>query len=300
MKKYEGYLTGISSRAIYYSRGPQGSLLIAAFSRRKYNKDMNILIVEDEPILLDGMVEVVRHCEPDAEIAACASGEEALEAASRTNYDVAFLDIEMPDMNGVSLARKLKDLAPGLNLIFATAHPQYTGRAMDMHASGYILKPVTEEKVRRELEDLRHPVGNNSLLGIQAFGNFEVFYKSKPLRFRYSKTKEMLAYLVDRKGALVSGKEIQAVLWEESGEDKSSYYKQLRKDLFDTLREAGCEDALVGVRGALAVVPRSVICDYFMWLQKKPGSEDLYRGEYMQQYSWAEETHGSLEMLDDL
>ena len=262
---------------------------------------MNILIVEDEPILLDGMVEVVRRCEPEAEITACENGEEALEAASRASYAIAFLDIEMPDMNGVALARRLKEWQPGINLIFSTAHPQYTDRAMDLHASGYILKPVTEEKIRRELDDLRHPVNENRLkLGVQAFGNFEVFFMGRPLRFRYSKTKEMLAYLVDRQGALVSGKEIQAVLWEESDEDKSSYYKQLRKDLFDTLRKAGCENAVIGVRGALGIIPENIICDYYLWLQQTPEGKGLYRGEYMQQYSWAEETHGSLEMLDIL
>ena len=276
-------------------------LIIALFQDGRYNKAMNILIVEDEPILLDGMVEVVRHCEPRAKIVPCESAEEALEAAADALFDIAFLDIEMPGMGGVSLAKKLKGLLPSLNLIFTTAHPQYTDRAMSLHASGYILKPVTEAKVRHELEDLRHPVSETrGRLGIQAFGNFEVFAEGKPLRFRYSKTKEMLAYLVDRQGAMVTGKEIQAVLWEESDEDKSSYYKQLRKDLFDTLREAGCEDAVIGARGALGILPENVLCDYYLWLQRKPEGKGLYRGEYMRQYSWAEETNGSLEMLDIL
>lgn len=272
-------------------------LIIALFRGSRIIFTMNILIVEDEPILLEGMVEVVRHCEPQAKIQACESAEEALAATMRERIDIAFLDIEMPGSDGICLARELKKRLPQINIIFTTAYPQYTDRAMDMHASGYILKPVTEAKVRHELEDLRHPVTNSgNKLSIQAFGNFEVFYQGRPLMFRYSKTKEMLAYLVDRQGALVSSKEIQAVLWEESDEDKTSYYKQLRKDLFDTCREVGCDLPVIGVRGALGIIPENVNCDYYSWLKRLPHEIDIYQGEYMQQYSWAETTHGSLEM----
>ena len=258
---------------------------------------MNILIVEDEPIQLEGMVEVVRHCEPQADIVSCENAEDALAAAERISCDIAFLDIELPGKDGLSLAKQLKSRRPQVNIIFTTAYPHYTGSAMDIHASGYILKPVTEAKVRHELDDLRHPVNKEEKkLVIQAFGNFEVFFRGKPVPFRYSKTKEMLAYLTDRMGALVTGREIRAVLWEDSNEDKSSYYKQLRKDLFDTLRMTGCENAVIGVRGALGIIPENVVCDYYNWLKQTSQATSLYHGEYMQQYSWAETTHGSLEM----
>ena len=83
----------------------------------------------------------------------------------------------MRGMNGVELAKKLKDINPKLNIIFVTGFDQYTGDAMKLHASGYIMKPVTKEKVEAELAELRHPIEPKSdvLLRVQCFGNFDVF-----------------------------------------------------------------------------------------------------------------------------
>ena len=275
----------------------RGSDFFCSFFQMEYTGSMEVMFVEDEQIILEGMTEVVRRCEPQAQITACESAEEALQAIQHRSVDIALLDIEMTGMDGISLAGELKERFPQVNIIFATAYPQYTDRAMALHASGYILKPVTEEKLRRELADLRYSLEKpDGKLYIQTFGNFEVFFRGKPLQFRYSKTKEMLAYLVDRQGAMVSAGEIQAVLWEDSLEDKTSYYKQLRKDLFDTLREIGCEKAVTGARGVLGVICENVNCDYYLWMEGKAPETGAFFGEYMQQYSWAEATLGRLEM----
>lgn len=256
---------------------------------------VNIIVVDDEKIIRDGAASVIKKCEPDANIVVCENAGEALKEFKKTSFDVAFLDIEMSEMNGIELAKKIKKISPLTNIIFSTAHPQYTSEAMSMHASGYVQKPLTEKKVRLELDNLRHPIERKDGLKIQAFGNFEVFYNGDPLRFKYSKTKEMLAYLVDRNGAVVESAEIRAVLWEDD-EDRTSYMKQLRKDLTDTLRSVNSEDILVIIRGGLGLVTNKVKCDFFDYLEGTPKGINSYHGEYMQQYSWAEVTHGNLEM----
>lgn len=83
----------------------------------------------------------------------------------------------MRGMTGVELAKKLKDAYPKINIIFVTGFDQYTGEAMKMHASGYIMKPVTAEKVKEEMENLRNPIEplSDKLLRVQCFGNFDVF-----------------------------------------------------------------------------------------------------------------------------
>ena len=258
---------------------------------------MRILAVDSETAALERLKEALAELQDDAELMSFTSSPEALAAARGKEIDIALLDPELPELSGLDLGQYLQEMTPGVNLIFLSRGRKYAYDALERHASGYVLKPVTPAGLRRELEDLRHPVeAGTDMLTVQAFGNFEVFYQGRPLVFRYSKTKEMLAYLVDRQGALVSGKEIQAVLWENSNEDKSSYYKQLRKDLFDTIRETGCRMPVVGVRGALGIIPANIACDYYSWLRRTPQELDMYQGEYMTQYSWAEATHGSLEM----
>ena len=85
-----------------------------------------------------------------------------------------------------------------MNIIFVTGFSEYTGDAMRLHASGYIMKPVTTEAVKSELDDLRFPIipKDNSLLRVQCFGNFDVFTPDgKPMHFERSRSKEIFAYL---------------------------------------------------------------------------------------------------------
>ena len=259
---------------------------------------LKILIVDDEQIIREGAASVVRKCLPGAEVTVCDGAKAALAEAAKIEFDIAFLDIEMPEINGITLAKKLKKEFPNLNVIFSTSYPQYALDAMNLHASGYVTKPLTAAKVHAELENLRHPVEDaDHGLRVQAFGNFDAFHDGQPLHFKYSKTKEMLAYLIDRNGATVDIGEIRSNLWEDD-EDRTSYMKQLRKDLLDTFAAIGEEDALVSVRGGLGIVPSKFRCDFFDYLAGKPSGINAYHGEYMQQYTWSELTHGSLEMRE--
>ena len=207
--------------------------------------------------------------------------------------DVAFLDIEMKGMNGVELANALKEINPDVNLIFATGFGSYRDSAFDLHASGYLIKPITAERVRNELENLRRPVASQRRLKVLTFGNFEVLFNNTPLVFKYQKSKEMLAYLIDRKGAMCSTGELMAVLFED-GDDHKAYYHRLRSDLIDTLSACGCEGALVQQRGILGVSVDKVDCDYYDYLNGKLSLERIYHGEYMAQYSFAEVTNAEL------
>lgn len=258
---------------------------------------IRVLVVDDEQLIREGSARVIAECIPNADMTVCGTPSEAIEAVEKRPFDIAFLDIEMPGMNGVELAKRIKEMAPDTNIIFSTAYPQYAGEAFGLHASGYITKPLNREKVLAEIGDLRHPIENDDRgLRVQAFGNFEVFFDGKPLHFRYAKTKELLAYLIDRNCAVVDIGEIRATLWDDD-EDRTSYIKQLRKDLMDTLRAVGAEDAIVVMRGGIGVIPAKVKCDFFDYLAGDEKGVKSYHGEYMQQYSWSEMTHGSLESM---
>ena len=150
--------------------------------------------------------------------------------------------------------------------------------------------------MRKELEELRRPIASPKPLRIQSFGNFEVYAGGKPIAFKYSKTKELLAYLIDRKGALCTLGEVQAVLFEDGG-NHESYMKSLRRDLLDTLEAVECEHIISQQRGKLGIVPEEVDCDYYDWCNGKRGGR-VWNGEYMAQYSWSEYTAGVLERMN--
>jgi two-component SAPR family response regulator len=140
----------------------------------------------------------------------------------------------------------------------------------------------------------------NVRLHIQTFGNFEVFLDGKPLFFCRSKTKELFAYLVSKRGALCTNNEIIDALW-EAREDKSSLKSMLRTlvaDLIKTLSKAGIQDVVVKHRGYVGITKEKIICDLYDYLSGEV-PKSYYMGEYMTQYSWAETTNTYLERIQE-
>jgi two-component SAPR family response regulator len=207
--------------------------------------------------------------------------------------DVAFLDIEMKGMNGVELARELKKINPDINIIFSTGFGTYRDVAFDLHASGYLIKPITAESIKRELDNLRRPVAEPKRLKVNTFGNFEVLFNGLPIVFKYQKSKELLAYLIDRRGAMCSTGELMAVLFEDDGDHKV-YYHKIRSDLIDSLEAVNCGNVISQQRGLLGVSVDLVDCDFYNYLSGKVELSKLYHGEYMAQYSFAEITNAEL------
>lgn len=256
---------------------------------------MKILAIDDEKIAMEGLVSAIKEVEPEAQVYGFQKASQALEFYKGTPCEVVFLDIQMRNMNGVELAKKMKMINPMVNIIFATGYGDYREIAFDMHASGYLIKPITPQKIQKELDDLRHPVSSISKNRVQfcTFGNFEIYVDGTPVVFHYDKTKEMLAYLVDRNGAYCSNAEIMAALWEDK--KRPSYLSNLKKDLLDAFRKKNCENIIETSWGKMRINTKEVGCDYYDWCEGKIQAINSYRGEYMSQYSWAEFTNGVIE-----
>lgn len=257
---------------------------------------MRIIAVDDEKLALESLVSAIENVAPSGQVCGFRNALRAEKFVEEHPCDIAFLDIEMREMDGVTLAKKMKLIRPNINIIFTTGYGEYRKDALDMHASGYIEKPVTEEKIKREMDELRHPIvrrKKTKKLKVRTFGNFEVYAGLSPMKFRYNKSKELLAYLIDRNGTLCSNREIMSVLWED--EEHISYMKNSRADLIDVLKKNNYEDVIVRQWGKLGILPEKLDCDYFDWLKGDPKALNTYRGEYMSQYSWAELTHATIE-----
>lgn len=209
---------------------------------------MKIIAVDDEKDALQALDRAIKRIEPNREVACFDSAEDALAYAKKQKVDVAFLDIEMPEKNGLQLAKELKEIHGATNIVFVTGHSHYTGEAMGMRASGYVMKPINPKRVQEELENLRHPVTESEhKVRIQCFGNFEVFVDGKPVEFKRSKSKEILAYLVDRNGAAVKNKELAAILWEDQAYTRSmqSHLQTLIVEMLRALDAVGVKDIII-------------------------------------------------------
>ena len=248
---------------------------------------MKILLVDDEELQLIRLTDEVKKVLPiETIIYSFLNPLEALKKVKDLKIDIAFLDIEMPVINGINLAKELKKINPTINIIFVTAYNSYALDAYKLHASGYLTKPVSASKIKEELELLRHPISlkEEKKLQIKCFGNFEIFYKGEPLKFSYQKSKEVFAYLVDREGSLINVNELNAVLWEE---DHKSYLRNLIADIQQTLKAIDCSDVLIKKHNGCAIDVSKVDCDAYKFKENDPDAIRMYRGEYMIQYPWA-------------
>lgn len=252
---------------------------------------MRILVVDDEQIALDMLVEEIGSIVSTAETIGFLLPEQAIAYAKEHLCDIAFLDIEMPQMSGITLAKRLKKTNPQLNIIFVTAYREYGLEAMELRASGYLLKPVNTEDIKRELEALRYPICNVGS-GIRAvtFGQFDLLVDGQAVHFGRAKSKELLAYLVDRQGGGVTKREVAAILFEDQEYNRSiqDYINKIVKELEISLNDAGAAAVFVKKRNYYAVDPSQFTCDFYEYEKGDPAAINAYRGEYMTQYSWSE------------
>ncbi len=259
---------------------------------------LNIIALDDEKLALEGILNEIRKVHPEVELNGFILVEPAIAYARDNHVDVAFLDIEMYDTNGIEVAKQLKEINPEINIIFSTGYKEYMEEAFSLYASGYITKPATEDKVREQLENLRHPVREDKKnVIIKTFGTFEVFVGDLPLRFAYSKSKELLAILVDREGRMCTVGELMSMLWEDEEDiaSRASYMRNLQSDLTNTFKKSGIEDVLLKQRGMLGVDVNKVKCDLYDFKNGGEVEKSAFHGEYMSQYSWGEDRISILE-----
>ena len=118
---------------------------------------LNVLLVDDSPIALEGGVSVLREALPGASVAGLASPAEAVEYFKDNMVILAFLDIKLGRASGLDLCQELLQINPNANVVYLTAYPEYSLDAWNTDACGFILKPLEVEEVRRLIPRLRHP-----------------------------------------------------------------------------------------------------------------------------------------------
>lgn len=263
---------------------------------------MTILLIDDEPLALEMLKDSVAEACPDAVLHPFLKTSEALAFLQANPVDIAFLDIQMRGMSGLEMAVKCKQLYPKINLIFATGYDSYAIDAMTMHASGYIMKPIPAEKVKKELMNLRHPLQSRpgTKLQVKCFGNFDVCLPDgTPLQFARAKSKELLAYLVYRKGTPCSVRELAAVLFEDSDYDRKQqvYLQKIISSMMQTLKQYDLASIVQKRYNSISLDVSVLDCDYYRFLELDPGAINSYTGEFLSQYSWAEFMTGYLDRL---
>ena len=250
---------------------------------------MIAIAVDDEALMLGALTAAIEASNDITSVARFSDCEAALEYAKSNPIDIAFLDINMRGMGGLALAEKIVSARPACKIVFCTGYEEYAISAFKLHASGYLMKPISAEDVQGEIDNIKGVRAQEKLLTVKCFGDFEVYAKNEKVVFKRLKSKELFAFLIDRKGAGMTAKQICAVLFPDDTDDtkNSSYLRQLVMDLKNTLKSVGAERVLCHESPCYRVDTSLIKCDYISYLET---GKPEFHGEYMTQYSWAEDT----------
>ena len=257
---------------------------------------MITVTLDDEQLAVNALTRMLKRIDPSGTHEGFVRMEDLLAYLENNYADIAFVDIDLGyAVNGLDLTKHLSENYPGLNIFIYTGHSDtdYRVQALDLYVCGYLLKPVSEEELRTAITKVRTPIRE---LRVQCFGYFEVFYGTSPVRFERKDSKEILAYLIDKRGAEVSEEELRYILFKESddGDEKRTYIRSIIYDIRKSLGKYGIpKEMILNSKGAYSIDTSMLRCDLYDHLDGR-NVPTARLGQYMEQYPWAQEVKGRL------
>lgn len=124
---------------------------------------IRVLIVDDEPMARESMRDLVAQYKDFTHVVEAEGGKEALTAIRREPFDLVFLDVDMPRVNGLDVAREIAKLPEPPVVVFVTAYDEYALRAFEVNALDYLLKPVENGRFEQAIARARTYLTERSL-----------------------------------------------------------------------------------------------------------------------------------------
>ena len=251
---------------------------------------MRAIIVDDEPLMIKSFLRLSKDIDNLEVIGTFESAEDALRFTKCHPYEVAFLDIEMPDMNGVQCAEKIREIYPEMLIVFGAAFESYISESNRIGADYYILKPYKHETIEMIMPRLLLlQQRQHKSIFLQMFGRFVIMKDGQPIHL-VGKAKEILALIATRQGKEISNEEIYSTIWETRAYDNISmkvYYNALKR-LKEALKQNGISDILKSTARGQILDTSLVDCDYYSWKENRMTRRDRFDGDFLSEYSWGE------------
>ena len=263
---------------------------------------MLIFVTDSDLNELKSLHLAISEAAPDAAIRDFPQYEEVLITIQEEGIipDAVFAAIRDENAEGLSFAERLKSICPRTRVILTAGTDAWAAKAYAKNEERNVIRPFPNERIWEETALLYSCSRQNGdeKIKVRCFGPFAAFWQNKPLVFSRRKTLELLAFLVQQRGAPCSAEEAIDILFEDTEPVSIDKAKQnLRNLVFDltsTLNRIQQTDLLIRTRNSIAIWPDRLDCDYYRLLAGDPSAKKEFRGEYMQQYTWAENVKGEL------
>lgn len=209
---------------------------------------------------------------------------EICEYVTNNRTDAAFLDVNMPNVNGLSLAEKLIGLSPDVKIVFITGSnvtEKDLSETVRARTLGFLYKPYDVNMLEKYLLSLKNVTPR---MTVTMFGAFDCSVNGKTIAFPSGKSKELFALLLVYNGKNLTMTDAISHLWSETPLDKA---KRLYRDAVWKLRRTLNEvffPCVTFQRGALMLNTENITCDYWQYLQS---GSPAYRGEFLKSYDWS-------------
>lgn len=275
---------------------------------------IRVIVMDDEPLALVNMEKKLKEFNSIEVIRSFTNVKDLLAEGPSLDFQVAFLDIEMPGMNGLAIAKLLKEWNKNIHIVFVTAYRDYAVQAFEINSLDYLLKPISKARLEttiNRIQELPHLEKNSTpiriqhkpTLKIQCFGGFVVLHDDKAIHWRTVKTKELFAFLFSNLNSHVPRDTVLDALWAETD------YKKARVQLHTTvsylrttLSTLGYVDVIQYANGCYILQLEDFQCDahnleHLLNSKMETGKLDIkkaealiqnYQGEYMAtlDYPW--------------
>ncbi|WP_144510265.1 response regulator [Bacillus sp. FJAT-22090] len=271
-------------------------------------------ILVDDEILSISLLEYKLQDFPNINIAKVYTHpDQVLSDLATKKIDVAFLDVEMGEMNGLDLAELILSIQPSVHIVFVTAHMEYAVQAFEINSIDYLLKPVTTKRLQKTINRLTEKIetNNNSVpndsiapISIKCFNELQVFHNNQLIPFKTLKVKELFGFLLTHMNTYINRDILIDTLWPEHDYQKSKIHlhtclSHLRK----MLKELGYPNCITFANQSYYFTLDPVICDAIEFdkgiksltvidstnIQQAENISQLYTGAFMELngYNWA-------------
>ncbi len=262
---------------------------------------MTVLYVDDERSAHTIFQHSLGQYAPDIQVSYHFNYASAMDYAKSHPIDCAFLDVSLLDKDGIALARDLRALQPQIEFAFITGYDEFARAAYEVGGRAYLTKPYNPQALLDALEVMQRltrpwypqtakPQRNHSHVFIKTFGSFDVLIDGIPVYFKYSKAKELLAFLVHQMGGSVTSAQVFYALWDHQSytRDNSTYVRRTIRLLKTELAQLGLDTLLISQRNSIRIDTHAFSCDAYALLNGDQQAAASFSGTYMAPYSWAE------------
>lgn len=259
---------------------------------------IDLVYIDQDTSMTDAFVHLTS-CDASISLQVFTTAEDGLSYLHSHAVHAVVVAPDLPGFPGLSLAERILGEHRHLHVILTAEDDRYAMPAWDLGLAGYLVKPFDVQALRTRLDRCSFPLFSGKKILVQTIPEFSVLVNGTPVHIAGTKTRELLALMVDSGIRGITAGEGVAYLWPDKPDDAKtrSLFRMTYKRLAEALEAVGAGSMIASQENRRYIRTELVDCDLYRILAGDHSAMARYSGEYMREYSWAEERNAQLYRL---